>query len=640
MRPQFYQFRRANLFFDDFQETIGGQEYPNRSGGWWWWSYEDDRVTIDHGHIGAAEGWSKYHYWYEGTRGEKILSVLNESHVDQLLSPESIYFDGETLPLYTELTVPAEQFPQGEFGDLETDYAMLLVANLELNSSLKMAYSTSEVLMHRSLDDENLLILYGKENTQGELVLEKLKGDVNFTLPEGMELVDSNDDRYAFVYEYSGLKSMLVETTGEQNLRIVILTTDLAGRTWHHQDSNGAGLTIGLDYVVYQRGDDGVLALEYEQEQMFAEYYVWNQDASPDGFQRFTISRDIQFASLPDISAGTMSAMNALEQGLVSSETRSIGDSPQPLEELDFFKGHYLYEADVYLDHVPFFFWDERSFYVQHASDIVGIYVNGHYITTVVPMGTEIHNDSWVANYVFEDVVPYLHEGLNQIAFKVEIWGHGSFMWARGKLSNTHLAAPALGYDGFKGLYGEATLAGAPLENWRVTPLWTDDYILGAELEEVQTEFPYTFNSGESVRYTTHFATEEIPSRDDFHAPMVIEIKGKSSKGTIFLNGRLIGRWLSDNDWLAQGSWVRGRRDMWMTISPDHFPIAPGTLYDDGQANELVVLFEDVSDADSNRTGYIDSVRLTYSEEDFINVDGTTEPLVHTWEKGSILIND
>ncbi|MBT6433867.1 MAG: hypothetical protein HOK28_12280 [Deltaproteobacteria bacterium] len=638
MRPQFYQFRRANLFFDDFQETIGGQEYPNRSGGWWW-SYEDDRVTIDHGHIGAAEGWSRYHYWYEGTRGEKILSVLNESHVDQVLSPESIYFDGETLPLYTELTVPAEQFPQGELGDLETDYAMLLVANLELNSSLNMAYSTSEVLMHRSLDDEKLLILYGKENTQGELVLEKLAGDVNFTLPEGVELVDSNDNRYAFVYEHSGLKSMLVETTGEQDLRIVILTTDLAGRTWHHQDSNGAGLTIGLDYVVYQRGDDGALALEYEQEQIFAEYYIWIQDDSTDGFQRFTISRDIQFASLPDISAGTISAINALEQGLVNSATRSIGDSPQPLEELDFFKGHYLYEADVYLDHVPFFFWDERSFYVQHASDIVGIYVNGHYITTVVPMGTEIHNDSWVANYVFEDVVPYLHEGLNQIAFKVEIWGHGSFMWARGKLSNTHLAAPALGYDGFKGLYGEATLAGAPLENWRVTPLWTDDYILGAELEEVQTEFPYTFGSGESARYTTHFATEEIPNRADFHAPMVIEIKGKSSKGTIFLNGRLIGRWLSDNDWLAQGSWVRGRRDMWMTISPDHFPIAPGTLYDDGRANQLVVLFEDVSDADSNRPGYIDSVRLTYSEEDFINVDGTTEPLVHTWEKGSILIN-
>ena len=26
MRPQFHQFRRANLFFDDFQSIIGGQE--------------------------------------------------------------------------------------------------------------------------------------------------------------------------------------------------------------------------------------------------------------------------------------------------------------------------------------------------------------------------------------------------------------------------------------------------------------------------------------------------------------------------------------------------------------------------------------------------------------------------------------
>ena len=77
-------------------------------------------------------------------------------------------------------------------------------------------------------------------------------------------------------------------------------------------------------------------------------------------------------------------------------------------------------------------------------------------------MGTEIHNDSWSLDYVFEDVVPYLNEGWNQIAFKVEVWGHGSFMWAKGNLTNTNLAAPALGYDGFKGLYGEATLTERP----------------------------------------------------------------------------------------------------------------------------------------------------------------------------------
>ena len=639
MKPQFYQFRRANLFFDDFQGTIGEQEYPNRSGGWWWWSYEDDRVTVDHNSIGAAEGWSKYHYWYEGSNGEKILSVLNESHYDQVISPESIYFDGETLPMYTELTVPAEEFPQGELGDLEADYAMLLVSNLKLNESLKMAYSTSEVLMHRSRGDEKLLVIYGKANTEGELVLENLGSEVNFILPEGVEMVNSTANRYAFVYEYSGLKSILVETAGEPDQRIVILTTDLAGRTWHHQDNHGDALTIGLDYVVYERGDNGSLSLDYEQEQMFAEYYIWSPSTSVDGFERYSISREAEFATLPDISAGTVAVMDTLEQGKDLNESRSIGDTLAPLEELGFFKGHYLYEADVYLDHVPYFFWDERSFYVQHASDIVGVYVNGHYITTVVPMGTEIHNDSWVANYVFEDVVPYLQEGLNQIAFKVEIWGHGSFMWARGKLTNTHLAAPALGYDGFKGLYGEATLAGAPLENWRVTPLWTDDYILHSEHEETPTEFPYSFTPGESMRYTTHFSSDAVPSRDDFHAPMVLEIKGKSSKATIFLNGRLIGRWLSDNDWLAQGSWVRGIRDMWMTISPDHFPVAPGILYDDGRDNELVVLFEDVSEADSGQSGYVDSVRLTYSEEDFINVDGVTETLVHTWEKGSIQIS-
>ena len=251
-------------------------------------------------------------------------------------------------------------------------------------------------------------------------------------------------------------------------------------------------------------------------------------------------------------------------------------------------------------------------------------------------MGTEIHNDSWVADYVFEDVAPYLNEGWNQIAFKVEVWGHGSFMWAKGNLTNTNLAAPALGYDGFKGLYGEATLAGAPLENWRVTPLWNDDYILGAELNEEAVQLPYAFAPGETIRYRAQFKTEDLPSTEQFNAPMVLQITGRSSKGTIFVNGRLIGRWLSDNDWLSQGSWSRGIRDMWMTINPDNFPVAPGILHQDGQDNEVVILFEDVSEADSGQFGYVDSIRLTYSEEDFIYSDGVTDTLVHTWERGSL----
>ena len=142
---------------------------------------------------------------------------------------------------------------------------MLLVSNLKLNESLKLAYSTSEILLHRSLGEEKILMLYGKAGTQAELVLEANGADVQFTLPQGVELVDTADNRYAFVYQYEGLKSILVETEGEATYRIVIVTTDMAGRTWAHHDDQGDALTIGLDYVLYQRGESGSLSANYEQ---------------------------------------------------------------------------------------------------------------------------------------------------------------------------------------------------------------------------------------------------------------------------------------------------------------------------------------------------------------------------------------
>ncbi len=77
-----------------------------------------------------------------------------------------------------------------------------------------------------------------------------------------------------------------------------------------------------------------------------------------------------------------------------------------------------------------------------------------------------------------------------------------------------------------------------------------------------------------------------------------------------------------------------------MTVNPDHFPIASGVLYQDGRDNELVIVFEDVSVADSGNPGTVESVRITYSEEDVLSVDGYTEPLVHTWERGEIELSE
>jgi hypothetical protein len=80
------------------------------------------------------------------------------------------------------------------------------------------------------------------------------------------------------------------------------------------------------------------------------------------------------------------------------------------------------------------------TLYVPSASTFVGIYVNGVYITTLNPLGTEINSASDDPHYRFKIDPKLLHLGENILAFRVEVWGHGSFMFFRGSLSKVHNA--------------------------------------------------------------------------------------------------------------------------------------------------------------------------------------------------------
>ena len=51
--------------------------------------------------------------------------------------------------------------------------------------------------------------------------------------------------------------------------------------------------------------------------------------------------------------------------------------------------------------------------YIEHASDIIGIYINGRYITTLFPIGDAIDAASLNQRYSFESFQPYLVIGRN-----------------------------------------------------------------------------------------------------------------------------------------------------------------------------------------------------------------------------------
>ncbi len=97
-------------------------------------------------------------------------------------------------------------------------------------------------------------------------------------------------------------------------------------------------------------------------------------------------------------------------------------------------------------------------------------------------------------------------------------------------------------------------------------------------------------------------------------APAVLHLAGHDAKATIWLDGQLVGRWLSDEGWLSRGTWARGIRGMWMNTSPDDFPIDIELLARD-RRHVLTVAFEDTS-APNAPAGRIDALALRDALED------------------------
>lgn len=308
-------------------------------------------------------------------------------------------------------------------------------------------------------------------------------------------------------------------------------------------------------------------------------------------------------------------------------------------ENLGIFNGHAFVRATFNLaSPLP----NRVSLYVEHAADIVGIYVNSVYITTVLPMGTEIDSDNFFARYQFETLDKYLVVGKNVLVFKVEIHGHGSSMFPRGTLWGTG-SLPSVGYDSVKGVFGSVWLSGARSDRcW-----WDCDWArsissfkfrtqLGGQLAgwpslsysassdttgnwSAFTSFPLTLQPGQVVWYRTNIDGGLLDSVvANFSAPLVLRLSGANVRGTIYLNNQIIGRWFSDSQWINQGTWAHAVRNLWSLESPDDFPLLLSYLAPNS-SNVLAIAFEDASiGANSRRgknVGVINFVKLAYNQD-------------------------
>jgi hypothetical protein len=616
-RDLYYQYRRDNFFFNLIENLLGASGLPFRSGNF---EGADPRLQVQNMDLGARQRIGQVHYWHE-VEGTSFISLVNQSGKPQIVEKGGLVFKGESLPRFRPLTVPLAQ-------EKSSTYDLILLHNYALSPNVTLHYATSEVLTVREFDDERLLIVYGSASSMGELAL-KAPGLQLLSKSEGVVLEESRADGMTISYAHGPGKVALFRDAFGKKLRVYVTDTDQAGRIWFLKKDQADIMIAGLDdverlnaerYRIQFNGRAGsleMLSAGNVQIEGLDELTAFDPDSRMTRLKKPGLP---ELPQLPEFSrALTRSDRAETQSDFDDSSWLSVEGQPKALEFLDIFGGHAWYRTRFEIKDAKSIQKMNRL-YIESASDIVGVYVNGLYLATLNPFGTVIDNQSSNSRYRFQGLSPFLKVGENTITFRTEVWGHGSFMFGRGTIIGTRARMPALPYDGLKGLHGKARIGDLPLTQWKIgTQLggeragymkpnldltgWTSRDGRSLSLEK-----------GDIVWYRSDFATHELPRPDQWAAPLVLRLQGSGVKATIFLNGQMIGRWISDEKWLQKGFWGRPQRGMWVGLSADEFPVPYEMLNHDGRPNTLAIAFEDTS-TDQDPAGLVKDISLQFNHE-------------------------
>eukprot|EP00468_Gymnochlora_sp_CCMP2014_P006422 CAMPEP_0167751810 /NCGR_PEP_ID=MMETSP0110_2-20121227/6786_1 /TAXON_ID=629695 /ORGANISM="Gymnochlora sp., Strain CCMP2014" /LENGTH=1268 /DNA_ID=CAMNT_0007637349 /DNA_START=107 /DNA_END=3914 /DNA_ORIENTATION=- len=484
-----------------------------------------------------------------------------------------------------------------------------------------------------------------------------------------------------------------VEETPLESLLVMICTRDLAGRTWFVGDASRGRevLVCGLDYArvaadqdYKRRKSSETVHVNYEHDVRKKRIDVVTVSPQPcqmEGFEAISDYNHLTYATWfrkksnheipivePDLLRDNVKTIMDNKEATVGFDdrkwTRAYDEKtqgPKSLDDLDIHEGHAWYRAEVKLTEEEINECASQFLYIKHANDIVGIYVNGTYITTLAPLGNSIDSSNKKCGGgkdMEERIRNSLSAGINVVAFIVEIWGHGAFEMPTGGLFATSLSLPAVSPRGKKGLFGKATVCGVPLSTWRVRAKLSGEAKIESrdrlarsltsssaesslcfglskekmedlppedENEDLDDKAPLKINlkRGNVIWVQTVFHSSDLPDPAEYNAPIMLRLKGKNCSATVFLNGNPtpIGRWLSDDEWLKRGTWANSTREMWSYTNPDHIPVPTRALRRTksksyGDQNVLHIVLKDTSGSEENaETGHVE-ISLVLNDDD------------------------
>ena len=632
LRDKFFSFRKANLFYDSFEDILGNTHLPSKVK-----SFEHSPVVIANHDVGAKEieTEQRYTYWNQLGEDQFLVALVNETDKEIDLPPHSLKIGSLSLPRFSHMTLPLEDYPGAvdEAGS-EIENTQLLLTKLGLADGLNMAYTTSEILSNKLVPSENLLILFGHRGTTGELsILKSKEWKLNYK-ETSIKVEHDADGELVFTYPHIAGQFISFKHKSGKLAYIMISDSHDAPRTWPLFSMNKDLLLIsGPDLIQTDKMNRQQSIIKLSPK-IFKENYLTLLAKEPielDGFKQISQTRvsslfkivlkpELSLPLSPPPKSINFSKAKVWPQITLNKNRPTLeweGD-PRPFEEVGVYRGSALYETEFLIENLERFTQEEHPLVIQHASDIVSIYLNDQYLGTLSPLGSGIKSNSLNPEEM-PNFTSYLRQGLNQLLFKVEVWGHGSFMWPRGRLSLTKLSIPSLGFDAFKGLWGSARLGSIPLNKWRLFksfhPLDRGQLDQFKIVEPSIARLPLTLDQGSSTWWETTISREMLPDLALLDAPYSLEIKGTNVKGTIVLEGQVLGRWISDEAWLKKGTWVNPIRNPWVDLSPDHFPLPLASKLINNDRVSLGILFEDTSSL-GFASGQVDQISLVLNQED------------------------
>ncbi len=631
LREKFYDYRRANIFIDDFQSVLGPIVRAQSS--------EDfspdasESLQIANSDLGALEGNSRFHYSLNGGEKGSFLQVLNETGTDQVVNTNGIRFKNIVFPKYTSIVMESEKTGGIHPLDVKEDKinSTIMPVNLKITAEIKMNYYAGDVLSLRDFNSEKILVVYGKNGSFGELSasansrIEMLNCGANFKTVNSE--FSGGVNQLTMTMRYDRFSQCSLRSANGKSIRIIATTRQEAGRFWFLKDkSTGEDLLVsGPDMIVEKFVDGNNISASVSIERKSSDIIVLSKSGTRNLGAAHTTS-DLNLDLGTNQKSFRVAAVLERNNRREASKFAQWQGFAKSSEELEFNTPKIIYEATFDLNEAYLGNGNKFNIWVEGASDFVSIDVNDVYVGTLNPLGTSIYGFADNSRYSFEEFSKHLKPGKNIVRFRVESWGHGSFMFPKGKLITTPwMQLPSLGFDSKKGLWGNVNLdmidsfgskTSTQINQWSAWALAETDlskltHTNIVKFNEVNTTVK--FAPGAQSVACLNLAKTDLKTNLEYDVPMVAELKGKNAKATLFLNGIAVGRWISDNDWLKKGTWANPTRILWMRTNPNHFPIDALSLHDGN--NDLCALIDDVSLPAEAQRGFLESFRILNNEE-------------------------